>query len=140
MKARYTLIAALAVALSPLKASAQAWVGNPDYEGAGIRAGDFELHWSAGAEFGYDSNYFRSSGEGPNEDVIDVFTLRLTPSFTLGTLGEKRRDSTTPPKVTFKAGAYAAYHEVIGADSENSEVSEQRNVGIGADAHLDVAP
>src|SRR6188768_878120 len=115
MKARYTLIAAMAVALSPLNASAQAWVGNPDYEGAGIRAGNFELHWSAGAEFGYDSNYFRSSGEGPGEDVVDVFLLRLTPSFSLSTLGAKRRDTNTPQKFAFKTGAYVAYHEVIAA-------------------------
>src|SRR6187402_2916998 len=136
MKARYTLIAALAVALSPLKASAQAWVGNPDYEGAGIRAGNFELHWSAAAEFGYDSNYFRTSGEGPGEDVIDVLLLRLTPSFSLSTLGEQRRDTTTPQKVSFKLGAYAAYHEVIATDSDESGVSDQRNVGVGADAKL----
>lgn len=140
MNARFPLIAALALTFFPWKASAQAWVNNADHEGAGIRAGNFELHWSAGAEFGYDSNYFRSSGEGPGEDVVDVFKLRLTPSFSLSTLGTARRDTPTPPKVRFKTGAYVAYHEVIAADSENSDVSEQRNAGIGANARLDLFP
>lgn len=140
MNARLPLLAALAVSLFSWRASAQAWVNNPDFEGAGIRAGNFELHWSAGAEFGYDSNYFRTSGEGPGEDVVDVFLLRLTPSFSLSTLGAARRDTEAPPKVEFKAGAHAAYHEVIAADSENSDVSQQRNVGLGADAKLDVFP
>src|SRR5438128_2643245 len=105
MKARLSLIAAIVAALFPLKASAQAWVSNPDFsEGVGIRAGNFELHPSLGAEFGYDSNYFRSSkDEGP---VIDVFKLRVTPSITLSTLGQRRRNATTPPSIAFASSAY----------------------------------
>ena len=141
MKACLPLLAALAVAMVPLKASAQAWVSNPDFsEGVGIRAGNFELHPSVGAEFGYDSNFFRSSGNGPGEEEIDVFKLRVTPSITLSTLGKERRNTPTPPSVTFAAGAHASYHEVFAADSANSGVSDQRNVGIGADAKLNVFP
>lgn len=139
MKARLPLIAALAVALFPLKASAQAWVSNPDFsEGVGIRAGNLELHPSIGAEFGYDSNYFRSStAEGP---VVDVFKLRVTPSITLATLGGERRNTTTPPKFIFSTSAYASYHEVIPAGSEDIRGAARRNVAGGIDAKLNVFP
>ncbi|MES1187861.1 MAG: hypothetical protein ABUL60_28845 [Myxococcales bacterium] len=139
MKARLPLIAALVVALFPLKASAQAWVSNPDFsEGVGIRAGNLELHPSIGAEFGYDSNYFRSSPqEGP---VVDVFKLRVTPSITLATLGGERRNANTPPKFTFSSSANASYHEVIPAGSEEVRGAARRNVGGGVDARLNVFP
>lgn len=138
MKARLPLIAALAVALSPLEASAQAWVSNPDFaEGVGIRAGDFELHLSAGAEFGYDNNFYRASDA---EGKVDVFKLRVTPSFSLGSLGSKRRDAPTPPDVTFKLGGYLSYNEIIPADSENKDAAEQRNVGAGVDASVNIFP
>jgi len=138
MKARFALIAALAVATLPLDASAQAWVSNPDFsEGNGIRAGNLELHPSLGGEFGYDSNYFRAS---QSEGVIDVLRLRITPSITLGTLGARRRNSPTPPSVTFLAGAHVAYNEVIPLSSASSDASKQRNAGVGADAKLDVYP
>ncbi len=140
MNARIPLLAALAVSLFSWKASAQAWVNNRYYDGPGVRAGNFELHWSAGAEFGYDSNYFRTAGDGrPGEEVVDVFLLRVTPSLRLTTLGEERRGG-VDPKVKFSAGAYVSYHEVIAADSANSDVSEQRNAGVGADARLEMFP
>jgi len=140
MKARIPLLAALAVATLPLKASAQAWVSNSDLsEGVGIRAGNLEFHPSVGGEFGYDSNYFRSS-DSDREGTVDVFRLRITPSFTVSTLGEVRRNALTPPTFHFSAGAYAAYNEFFAADSANSDVSAQRNVAIGADAKLDVFP
>jgi hypothetical protein len=138
MKARLPLIAALAVALSPLKASAQAWVSNPDFsEGIGIRAGNLELHPSIGAEFGYDSNYFRAS---PEEGVIDVFKLRVTPSLSMSTLGEARRNSTSPPNFNFSSSAHASYHEVFPAGSEEVKANLKRNVGVGVNAALDVFP
>lgn len=139
MNARIPLIAALAAALLPAKASAQAWVSNPDFsEGIGIRAGNFEFHPSLGAEFGYDSNFFRAAEE--SENPVDVFKLRITPSFTLSTLREARRNTATPPDVIFTTGAHAAYQEIFPVDSENSDASEQRNAAIGADAKLDVFP
>ena len=141
MKARLPLIAAFAVALFPLKASAQAWVSNPDFsEGVGIRAGNLELHPSAGAEFGYDSNVLRTSGNGPSERVVDALKLRITPSLTLSTLGNDRRNSTTPPSVAFRASVYASYAEFFPLDSDDDRVRERRNVGVGADAKLDIFP
>lgn len=140
MKARYSLLAALAVATLPLDASAQAWVSNPDFsEGVGVRAGNFELHPSVGAEFGYDSNFFRAANDA-NEHPIDVLRLRVTPSITLGTLGARRRNSPTPPSLTFLMGAHVAYNEIIPLSSAESDVSKQRNAAVGADARLDVFP
>jgi hypothetical protein len=138
MKARIPLIAALAVAVLPAKASAQAWVSNPDFsDGVGIRAGDLELHPSLGGEFGYDSNYFRAA---PSEGIVDVLRLRITPSIRLSTLGARRRASDVPPSLTFVAGAHAAYNEIIPLSSADSDVSKQRNVALGADARLDAFP
>jgi hypothetical protein len=138
MKACLPLIAAAAVALVPLKASAQAWVSNPDFsEGIGIRAGDLELHPSLGGEFGYDSNLYRSSEA---EGTVDVLKLRITPSLTLSTLGQSRRNTPTPPKFTFHGGAYASYNEYFPLDEAESDVRERRNVGVGADAKLNVFP
>jgi hypothetical protein len=138
MKARLPLVAALAVALVPGTASAQAWLSSPDFsEGIGIRAGNFEFHPSFGAEFGYDSNFFRAA---ESEGVIDVFRLRLTPSFTFNSLGNARRNATTPPDVVLSTGAHLAYQEIFPVESENSDVSKQRNAAVGADAKVDIFP
>jgi len=142
MKARLPLIAALIVALTPMSAFAQAWIGNADYsEGVGIRAGNLELHPSVGAEAGYDSNFFRASGSNDtSERVIDVWKLRVTPSLTLGSLGQRRLGSTTPRTLQFSGGAFASFFQPIAVDSENSEVSERRNVALGANANVHVFP
>jgi hypothetical protein len=138
MKARLPLIAALAVALAPLDASAQAWLGSPDFsEGAGIRAGNFELHPSIGAEFGYDSNFTRAS---ESENPVDVLKLRITPSITLSTLGKARRNTQDRPNLIFTGGAHASYFELFPLDSEESEIRKRRNVGAGLDFKLDVFP
>jgi hypothetical protein len=138
MKARIPLIAALAVAVLPLKASAQAWVSNPDFaEGIGIRTGNFEWHPSAAAEFGYDSNYFRASAR---EGKVEVLRLRVTPSFTVGSLSSARRNSLTRPDVVFGAGAHLSYNEIIPLDSTDSEASKQRNFAAGVDARVNVFP
>lgn len=138
MKARFPLIAACALALLPKAAFAQAWVSSPDFsEGIGIRAGNFELHPSVGAEFGYDSNYYRSS---ESEGVVDVLKLRVTPSLTLSTLGAARRNAATPPDVNFSAGAYASYHEVFPLSDGESDARQTRNVSVGVDSKLNVFP
>ncbi|HXK17408.1 MAG TPA: hypothetical protein VNG33_06390, partial [Polyangiaceae bacterium] len=136
MKARFSLIAALAVTLAPLEALAQAWVSNPDFsEGIGIRSGNVEFHPSVGAEAGYDSNYTRASkAEGP----VDVYKFRLTPSFTLSTLNAKRLGG-AQGDVAFTAGAYLSYFELIPADSANSEI-QRRNFTTGVDTRLTVFP
>jgi hypothetical protein len=138
MKARLPVIAALAVALAPIKASAQAWVTNPDFsEGVGVRVGNFELHPGIGAEFGYDSNFFRASAaEGP----IDVFKLRVTPSLTLGTLGKARLGGASSGDVVVGAGVHASYFELFPVDSGNDAVRKRRNVGVGADVKVNVFP
>jgi hypothetical protein len=141
MKARLQLIAGLAIAIAPLNAFAQAWVSNPDFsEGIGIRAGNLELHPSIGGEFGYDSNFLRTSGNSPSERIVDVLKLRVTPSLTLSTLGAARRNSTAAPSVVFTGGAYASYFELVPLGSEDSDVRNRRNVTVGADAKLDIAP
>lgn len=141
MNSRIPLTLALAVALLPGTALAQAWIGSPDFsEGIGVRAGNLELHPSVGAEFGYDSNFFRTSGKGPGEDIVDVLKLRVTPSLTLTTLGNERRGTTEPPSVIFKAGAYASYFEVLPLDSADSDASKRRNVSLGADADANIFP
>lgn len=138
MKARLPLLAALVVAIAPVKAMAQAWVGNSNFsEGVGIRTGNLELHPSVGAEFGYDSNFLRASaGEGR----IEALKLRVTPSLTLSTLGTARRNATTPPDVTFAGSAYASYFELFPLDSQYDDIRSRRNVALGLDAKLDAFP
>jgi len=141
MNARLPLIAAFAVTLAPLTASAQAWVSNPKFsEGVGIRAGNLELHPSIGGEFGYDSNFLRTSGNSPGERIVDVLKLRVTPSLTLSTLGSARRSAPTAPAVAFAAGAHASYSELFPLDSDDSDVRDRRNLAVGADAKLDIYP
>jgi hypothetical protein len=135
MKARLSLVLALAASFAPVKASAQAWVSNPNFsEGVGVRAGNLELHPSIGAEFGYDSNYFRAS---ESEDPVESLKLRVTPSLTLSTLGDRRRGG-AQSDVAFTAAAYASYFELFPLDSDDSDASKRRNVSLGADAKVDV--
>jgi hypothetical protein len=113
----------------------QVWLKDRRYgEGAGIRAGDFELHPGIGGEFGYDSNYFlRDSSEAP----IDTLRLRITPSFSVSTTGAERREgdggAPEPPKIGFRAAVAGTYSEFIATKSANSDVlSKQRNIaGVG---------
>jgi hypothetical protein len=151
MKLRLGLAASFFALTSSFAASAfaqQPWIRDRRYgEGAGVRAGNLELHPGVAGEVGYDSNYFQRAGDAdppaPAEPIIDVYRLRLTPSLTLSTLGAQRRDPGTPaPSVNFSAGAYAALNLLIPADSEGDEdVDPQRaNVAGGANFELDVLP
>lgn len=112
-------------------------------EGAGIRAGDVELHPGIGAELGYDSNWLlrthRSGFVNSNPEGAGV--LRVTPSFSVATLGPQRlegSDGLPPqqPTVQFRGGVSATYREFFGSD----EISKQRNVSANATARLDVLP
>lgn len=135
MKARLPLIAALAGMLIPMKASAQAWVNNRDFsDGIGIRAGNFELHPSVGAEGGYDSNYFRAAS---SENPIDVYKLRVTPSLTLSTLGE-RRSQGIKNDIDFSLSGFLSYYWLFPVDSANSEVSKRNTFTAGVDTHVNV--
>src|SRR5687768_15632117 len=96
----------------------QAWLSDRRFgEGMGIRVGDLELHPGIAGEFGYDSNYFQRDG-GADEPTIAAWRLRVTPSFSLSTLGERRLGATPgrPPAFTFRASAYASYNELFAAD------------------------
>jgi hypothetical protein len=153
MKSRLGLAVAIVALTSTFSATAfaqQPWIRDRRYgEGAGVRAGNLELHPSVAGEAGYDSNYFQRSGEEnppppeQPEPVVDVFRFRLTPSLTLSTLGAQRRDLTAPPpSVNFSAGAYAALNLLVPADSAGEDdIDPQRaHIAGGANFELDVLP
>jgi hypothetical protein len=145
MKFRLSFMAALIVATLPLRAHAQVWTSDTRYaEGIGIRAGNLELHPSLGGEFGYDSNFFQRSGntnggQSPQEEVIDIWRLRITPSFSVSSLSGARAAGSPPPTLHFSAAAHLAYNQIIAVDSENDEANGAR-FGIGADMKLALFP
>jgi hypothetical protein len=156
------------VALTPEVARAQqTYVAQPDSpqwlkdrryaEGAGIKAGDLELHPGIAGEVGYDSNWFlRSSASrvengAPNYPPIGAMVLRLTPQLYLSTIGPQRREGDInyiPPSIRFRAGLQGTYREFIGVSNDPTkgqspdpnDISRQRNFGGTADARLEIAP
>jgi len=147
MKIRLTYaVLALGVGYSGAAfAQEQVWLKDRRYgEGVGIRTGDVELHPGIAGEFGYDSNYFLRSGAN-NEPVIDTLRLRITPSFSLSTISQQRREaeggSGEPPKVMFRAGVAASYSEFFATKSQYSDaMTKQRNVGALANLQLTILP
>lgn len=146
MKYRLLILAIVTAALvlpSVAAAQDQLWLKNRRYrEGVGIRVGDFELHPGLAAEFGYDSNYFRRAND-PDEDPIGSLRLRITPHFSLSTLGPQRRKDAPPPPLAFRAGIAATYNEffpVSGSAAGQDLMKDQRNVGGTLDARLDILP
>lgn len=128
-------------------ASAQEWLKDRRYqEGAGIRVGDLELHPGIGGEVGYDSNWFlrthktdpRYVNGAPNNEPVGAGVLRLTPSFSIGTLGAQRQEASeagqTAGAVAFRAGVAATYREFIG----EKQIRDQRNVSGSAFARVDI--
>ncbi|HSO35563.1 MAG TPA: hypothetical protein VLT33_23705 [Labilithrix sp.] len=113
-------------------------------EGAGIRAGNLELHPGIGGEIGYDSNFFlrthkedpRFVNGAPQNPPVESGVLRITPSFTVSTLSPQRMDSplAQAPAVTFRAGIAATYREFLGPQ----EIRDQRNISGNANARLDI--
>ncbi|HKQ70710.1 MAG TPA: hypothetical protein VJT73_15295 [Polyangiaceae bacterium] len=147
MKLRLTTAAiALGLTFSTVSlAQDQVWLKDRRYgEGIGVRAGDLEIHPGVAGEFGYDSNYFlRSDSGGP--PPASSLRLRITPSLSLSTLSQQRRDAeggtTEPPKVSFRAGAAATYNEFIATKSQQQdEFSKQRNIGGLANLQLTILP
>jgi hypothetical protein len=133
------------------------WLKDRRYnEGAGVRAGDLELHPGIAGEIGYDSNWFlRTDKQGgfdngpPGAPPIPALEFRLTPSLYLSTLGPQRREADVvaeAPDVAFRAGVNATYREFISlsndanASAPQNDISKQRNLGGAADARLDIAP
>ncbi len=130
------------------------WLKDRSYgQGAGVQTGDFELHPSFSGEVGYDSNWFSrsSSSNGyanssPGAPVVPAAEFRITPALTLATLTPQRGDQMVAqaPSVAFRAGVSATYREFIGlsntTSSPSNDISQQRNIGVAADARLDVLP
>ncbi|MGH7270842.1 MAG: hypothetical protein ACREJ3_10470, partial [Polyangiaceae bacterium] len=134
------------------------WLKDRRYnEGIGVRTGDFEFHPGIAGEVGYDSNWLlRSSAQNnsyvnaaPLEPVIPAARFRITPSLYLSTLGPERREGDVVPEsptVAFRGGVNATYMEFVGLSSDpkasaaSNDISQQRNVGIGADATLSFLP
>ena len=134
---------AMSVTLVRSAQAQQAWLADRRFgEGIGIRVGNLELHPGVAGEIGYDSNYFQRSSE-TEEPIIAAYRLRVTPSISLSTLGDKRRGEApgAPPLLNFRASAYAGYNELFAADSDYSdEVSGQRHIDLGVGLTLDIAP
>jgi len=125
-------ISGVAMAQSP------AWLSDRNStEGKGIEVGDFVMHPGIGAEFGYDSNYFR---RGDDEDPIGTLRLRLSPNFSIGTI--KRQDGPAPD-VAFRAAVSATYDEffpVSGSQAGKDAMADNRNLGGRLDLNADFFP
>lgn len=122
------LLAPALLAALPAVAHAQdqVWLSDRKYtEGIGYRVGDFELHPGLAGEFGYDSNYLHRADE---EDPVGTLRLRITPSFSISTIGRQRREAAPgiePPVAEFRAGVSATYNEffdVSGPDIDSGEL------------------
>jgi hypothetical protein len=126
-------------------AQEQVWVRDSRYgAGPGLRAGDLEFHPGIGAEFGYDSNYGLSAGADKGEPRTDLFALHITPSVTVATVGQERRESegasSAVPKVTFQAGIAATYSHFISTGSAQSDAVGQPPLGASGNLRLAVLP
>jgi hypothetical protein len=150
MKTSLAILAAFVLVAAPLTAQAQArpWISDRGYgEGIGIRTGDLELHPGVAAEVGYDSNYFQRSGDeaSPGEyPIYSAYRLRITPSFSMSTLGPQRRaldgQAAAAPKLTFRSSVFASYNELFGSASDEANLSDQRNLELGASGSVDILP
>ncbi|MBW2526900.1 MAG: hypothetical protein JRI23_22135 [Deltaproteobacteria bacterium] len=143
---RFAALAAvlLAAVLASETASAQeqTWLSDRRYrEGPGFLVGDWELHPGLGAEFGFDSNYFR---RGPAEDPVRALRIRISPSFSVSTLGPQRREpGDPPPDVDFRADLTGAYNEFIpvsGTDQGKEAMADQRNFAGDLGLSLGIMP
>src|SRR5262245_39628074 len=101
MKSRLFFGALLGATVCTTNAWAQAWLGNRDLEGPGIRTANFEMHPGVAAEFGYDSNYFQRADSQVERDNIgpveDTWRLRVTPSFTMRTVDKRLTEGSGSP-------------------------------------------
>jgi hypothetical protein len=145
MKFCLTLAATVLLGAISLEAHAQQpWLADRAYgEGIGVRVGNLELHPGVAGELGYDSNYFLRA---PSEDPLAAYVLRVTPSISLSTLGARRAGESgggaaPGAPVIFRGGAYAAFNELIAADSaHSSDFSDQRHLDVGSDLALTLFP
>jgi hypothetical protein len=135
---------ASAITLLSATASAQVWLQDRrSTEGAGIRSGDIEFHPGIAAEVGYDSNYFQRPTNNAQFPVVDTVKLRLTPSFSVSTLGADRAGG-APPKFSFSAGAALIYSEYLTnaepSATNTAALNRNRDFGVSADLALGIAP
>lgn len=143
MKRSVALTAAVGLTLLPSLASAQeqTWLADRRYrEGAGFQVGDFELHPGIGAEVGYDSNFFRRDS---SENPVGAVVIRVSPSFSIGTLTAARRGDAPPPSVGFRfevGGSYNEYIPVSGPEPDRERLQDNRNFGGVARVNLDILP
>lgn len=144
MRLKAFLITAACLMAMPAAASAQdqPWLKDRRYtEGIGYRVGDLELHPGIAGEFGYDSNYLHRDDDSGSDASL---RLRITPSFSLSTLGKQRREQgAPPPDLEFRAGVAATYNEffpVSGDAATRSLMHDQRNVGGNLGLQLTVFP
>ena len=119
----------------------QTWLNDRKYrEGAGFRVGNFELHPGIGADFGYDSNYYKRDS---TEDPVGSLRIRVSPSFSVSTLGPQRSEGGPPPSVGFRMEIGATYNEFIpvsGSEPAQDSLQEQRNIGGDVKLNLDILP
>ncbi len=133
----------LAVAISgSAAAQEQTWLRDPKVgEGVGYRVGSLELHPGFAGEFGYDSNMFLRNSD---ENVVDVWRIRITPSLSLSTLKGERNEDNGLRKIEFSAGLAATYNEYIANGNDDSggvdKVSDFRNIGANANINLVINP
>jgi hypothetical protein len=119
-----------------------AWLPDRQYrEGAGILAGDFELHPGAAIDFGYDSNFMRRASD---ELPVGSLQLRVSPSFSASTLGPQRRGTASLPTVNFRVDTGLTYHEFIpirgGTQLDRDVLRANRNVDGFLKLNLDMLP
>ncbi len=117
----------------------QAWLKDRAAgEGAGIRAGDFELHPGAGLMFGYDSNYLRR-GSTDFGGPLGALRLQLVPSLSVSTLTGPRSQGASAPTIDFRGGIALTYNEFIPLQSREADaIRGQRNLGGSLDFNLGI--
>jgi hypothetical protein len=133
--------------------AAQPWLEDRRFrEGAGIRIKNVELHPGIGAEVGADSNYYQGSGQQNSLLGVDgeaertALRLRISPSFSLSTVGEQRKTgdggAPTPPVVQFRASTAFLYNELffLGASRLAGGAVDQRTFQADVGFKLDILP
>lgn len=90
------------------------------------------VHPSIGAETGYISNVFYEDNAPSGAGVF-----RILGQLTLAPVGDESNKGGTPPELIYSAGARFEYEEYL---SGNTSVTDQRNLGLGADLTLGIKP
>ena len=146
----------LGVGFVATSASAQggpAWLSDRESgEGIGIRVGRFVLHPGVAAEIGYDSNFFRRSGDtitlggevaSADAPIVSAWRLRVTPSVTLSNEASASDDGLSagiPPKLLLRANTFATYNEMLAASGASTSTSDQRRLDVGLGLNLNILP